>query len=132
VLAHHGDGPEACLYRDLFDGQVRRFEQPLGAMYACVREPRGRRCSHLLAKTTAESPQRSVSCATVAPMDRCRLVESRRLGYCASPLGQSDLAVDAEFRGGCMIFDSMIAMWFLAGAPSFLKRPHAAMRTTAA
>src|SRR5688500_7624627 len=29
---------------------------------------------------------------------------------------------------GCMIFDSMIALWFLAGAPSFLKRPHAAMR----
>ena len=28
---------------------------------------------------------------------------------------------------GCMIFDSMIAPWFLAGAPSFLKRPHAPM-----
>jgi Family of unknown function (DUF6010) len=28
---------------------------------------------------------------------------------------------------GCMIFDSMIAPWFLAGAPSFLKRLHAAM-----
>ena len=33
---------------------------------------------------------------------------------------------------GCMIFDSMIALWFFAGAPSFLKRPHAAMRATAA
>jgi hypothetical protein len=31
---------------------------------------------------------------------------------------------------GCMIFDGMIAPWFLAGAPSFLKRPHAAMRDT--
>ena len=33
---------------------------------------------------------------------------------------------------GCMIFDSMIAVWFLAGAPSFLKRPHAAMRAARA
>jgi hypothetical protein len=33
---------------------------------------------------------------------------------------------------GCMIFDSMIAPWFLAGAPSFLKRPHAAMRAAGA
>jgi uncharacterized protein DUF6010 len=29
---------------------------------------------------------------------------------------------------GCMIFDSMIALWFLAGAPSFPRHPHAAMR----
>ena len=29
-------------------------------------------------------------------------------------------------------FDSMIAPWFLAGAPSFLKRPHAAMRAAGA
>jgi len=28
---------------------------------------------------------------------------------------------------GCMIFDSAIALWFLAGAPSFLRRPHASM-----
>jgi hypothetical protein len=27
----------------------------------------------------------------------------------------------------CMIFDNLIAPWFLAGAPSFLRRPHAAM-----
>jgi hypothetical protein len=27
-----------------------------------------------------------------------------------------------------MIFDSVIAPWFLAAAPSFLRRPHAAMR----
>jgi hypothetical protein len=33
---------------------------------------------------------------------------------------------------GCMIFDSMIAPWFLAGAPSFLKRHHAAMRAAGA
>src|SRR6185295_12289116 len=33
---------------------------------------------------------------------------------------------------GCMIFDSMIAPWFLAGAPSFLKRPLAAMRAVGA
>jgi hypothetical protein len=33
---------------------------------------------------------------------------------------------------GCMIFDSMIAVWFLAGAPAFLKRPHAAMRAAGA
>ena len=33
---------------------------------------------------------------------------------------------------GCMIFDGVIAPWFLAGAPSFLKRPHAAMRATGA
>jgi hypothetical protein len=33
---------------------------------------------------------------------------------------------------GCMIFDSMIAPWFLAGAPSFLKRPYAAMRAARA
>src|SRR6267143_873088 len=26
---------------------------------------------------------------------------------------------------GCMIFDSVIALWFLAGAPSFLRHPHA-------
>jgi hypothetical protein len=32
---------------------------------------------------------------------------------------------------GCMIFDSMIAPWFLAGAPSFLRRPQAAMRAAA-
>ena len=31
---------------------------------------------------------------------------------------------------GCMMFDSMIAPWFLAGAPSFLKRPRVAMRAT--
>ena len=29
---------------------------------------------------------------------------------------------------GCMIFDSMIALWFLAGAPSLLKRPLATTR----
>ena len=28
---------------------------------------------------------------------------------------------------GCMIFDIMIAPWFLAGAPAFLRRPLAAM-----
>jgi hypothetical protein len=33
---------------------------------------------------------------------------------------------------GCVVFDSMIAPWFLAGAPSFLKRPHAAMRAAGA
>jgi hypothetical protein len=33
---------------------------------------------------------------------------------------------------GCMIFDSLIATWFLAGAPSFLKRPHAAIRAAGA
>ena len=33
---------------------------------------------------------------------------------------------------GCMIFDGMIAVWFLAGAPSFLKRPHVAMRAARA
>jgi hypothetical protein len=33
---------------------------------------------------------------------------------------------------GCMIFDSLIATWFLAGAPSFLKRSHAAMRAAGA
>jgi hypothetical protein len=27
-----------------------------------------------------------------------------------------------------MLFDSLIALWFLAGAPSLLKRPDAAMR----
>ena len=39
-----------------------------------------------------------VSCATIVPMDRCRLADSRGLGYCASPVGQSHLAVYAEFR----------------------------------
>ena len=39
-----------------------------------------------------------VSCATVVPVDRCRLADSRVLGYCASPVGQSHLAVHAEFR----------------------------------
>jgi hypothetical protein len=29
---------------------------------------------------------------------------------------------------GCMVFDTMIAMWFLAGAPSFLKQVRATMR----
>jgi hypothetical protein len=33
---------------------------------------------------------------------------------------------------GCMIFDSLIAPWFLAAAPSFLRRPHAAMRAAGA
>ena len=33
---------------------------------------------------------------------------------------------------GCMVFDSMIAIWFLAGAPSFLERPHAAVRAAGA
>jgi hypothetical protein len=33
---------------------------------------------------------------------------------------------------GCMMFDGMIAPWFLTGAPSFLKRPHAAMRAAGA
>ena len=33
---------------------------------------------------------------------------------------------------GCMILYSMIAPWFLAGAPSFLKRPHVAVRTAGA
>src|ERR1700752_5394703 len=28
---------------------------------------------------------------------------------------------------GCMVFDSLIAAWFLGGAPSFLKHPDAAM-----
>jgi hypothetical protein len=31
-----------------------------------------------------------------------------------------------------MVFDSMIAAWFLAGAPSFLKRPHAVIRAAGA
>ena len=33
---------------------------------------------------------------------------------------------------GCMIFDSVIALWFLAGAPSVLKRPQFAVRTASA
>ena len=33
---------------------------------------------------------------------------------------------------GCMIFDATIAPWFLAGAPSLLKRPLAAMRAVRA
>jgi hypothetical protein len=33
---------------------------------------------------------------------------------------------------GCLIFDRMIAPWFLVGAPSFLKRPHASMRAAGA
>ena len=33
---------------------------------------------------------------------------------------------------GCMIFDSLIASWFLAGAPAFLRRPHAAIRAAGA
>jgi hypothetical protein len=33
---------------------------------------------------------------------------------------------------GCMIFDIMIAPWFLVGAPSLLKRPLAAMRAVGA
>src|ERR1700730_9544054 len=33
---------------------------------------------------------------------------------------------------GCMIFASVIALWFLAGAPSFLRHPHAAMRAAGA
>ena len=33
---------------------------------------------------------------------------------------------------GCMMFDSLIAPWFVAGAPSFLRRPHAAMRAAGA
>jgi hypothetical protein len=33
---------------------------------------------------------------------------------------------------GCMIFDSMFALWFLAGAPSFLRHPPAAMRAAGA
>jgi hypothetical protein len=28
---------------------------------------------------------------------------------------------------GCMVFDSVIALWFLAGAPSFLKRTQVAI-----
>jgi hypothetical protein len=31
-----------------------------------------------------------------------------------------------------MMFDSLIAPWFLAGAPSFLRRPHAAVRAASA
>jgi hypothetical protein len=31
---------------------------------------------------------------------------------------------------GCMLFDAMIAAWFLAGAPSLLKRPHALMNAS--
>jgi len=54
ALAHHCGGSETCLRRHLLDGQVRRFEQPLRAAHARVRKPRGRRRSHLLAKTTAE------------------------------------------------------------------------------
>jgi hypothetical protein len=33
---------------------------------------------------------------------------------------------------GCMIFDTMIAPWFLAGAPSFLKRPLGTTRAAGA
>ena len=39
-----------------------------------------------------------VSCATIVPMDRRRLADSRGLGSCASPVGQSHLAVHAELR----------------------------------
>ena len=33
---------------------------------------------------------------------------------------------------GCMIFDSVIALWFLAGAPSVLRRAQFAVRTAGA
>lgn len=33
---------------------------------------------------------------------------------------------------GCMIFDSLIASWFLIGAPAILKRPHGAVRAASA
>ena len=39
-----------------------------------------------------------VSCATVVPIDRRRLADSCVLGHRASPVGQSHLAVHADFR----------------------------------
>src|ERR1700752_2133543 len=33
---------------------------------------------------------------------------------------------------GCMIFDSVISLWFLAGAPSVVRRPQSAVRTAGA
>jgi len=33
---------------------------------------------------------------------------------------------------GCMIFDAMIAPWFLVGAPSLLRRPPAVIRAAGA
>jgi hypothetical protein len=46
-------------------------------------------------------------------------------------VGQSHLAVHAGSAFGGMAFDSLIAPWF-AGALSFLRRPHAAMRAAGA
>ena len=46
------------------------------------------------------------------------------VGFC----GTGAMTIAAQLG----IFDSMIAPWFLAGAPSFLKRPHAAMRAAGA
>jgi hypothetical protein len=65
-------------------------------------------------------------------LDRCRLADSCVLGYRASPVGQPHLPFIPSSAFGCMIFDSAIAPWFLAGAPSFLRRPHAAMRAAGA
>jgi hypothetical protein len=32
----------------------------------------------------------------------------------------SDLAVQADLSFGCVTFDTLIAIWFLAGEPSFV------------
>jgi hypothetical protein len=36
--------------------------------------------------------------------------------------GNPILALYADLLVGCMIFDSLIAIWFLAGAPALLRR----------
>src|SRR5262245_29373755 len=57
MLAHNDGGSEARFRRHLLNRHVRRFEQSLCEAYARVRDPRGWRRPHLLAKTTAERPR---------------------------------------------------------------------------
>jgi hypothetical protein len=44
------------------------------------------------------------------------------IGSGASSLGQPDLAIHADLFLGCMIFDAIIAIWFLVGAPPLIGR----------
>jgi len=104
VFAHHGGGPESRFRRHSLDRQVRRFEQPLRAPHARVREPRGRR--------------RTLNAIILAGASGV---------YLSGGFGLWELVYPVI---GTAI--GLRALWFLAGAPSFLRQPHAAMRAAGA
>ena len=147
VLAHHCGGPETCLSRHLFDGQVGALLF-VGVM-SLVAEPT-RRTLNAIILAGASGVYLSggfglweLIYPVIGTVIGFRALQSYRwiaVGWLIHACwdivhhlwGNPIWPFMPTSAFGCMIFDSMIAVWFLAGAPSFLKRPHTAMRAARA